>query len=64
MSLEGGALLVQTVGRSLAGVGQLGERGELVGMGCIVDVHIDVVLLCHLESTLHLETVTTGHAES
>ena len=58
------ALLFQTVGRSHAGVGQLGERSQTASVLGSVDIHVDVGAFGHFEGIRHLEAVTAGDAKT
>ena len=58
------SLAAEALGRSLTTIGQLLELCQSVGVGCVVDVHVDVGLRSHLEGVVHLEAVSAGNAQS
>ena len=64
MLLEDFALLFEAGSRGDAGIRQLCQRRQTVGILGSMDIHIDVGLGCQFEGIVHLETVTTSHTES
>ena len=59
-----GTLTLQAIGRCGTTVRQLGQRGQAVGIGCIVDVYVDVGILGHFQGIIHLEPMTAGHTQA
>ena len=59
-----GTLTLKTLGRSPATVRQLCQLFQFTGICRVVYIQINVCVVCHLESIVQLETMTTCHAQT
>ena len=64
MSLVHLALTFQAIGRGNATVGQLSKAAQLIGICSIVNVHINVSLLCNFECVGQFKAITAANTQA